>query len=152
VRGGVAAPRASRSPAAGPPVQVTSGGLIFNGFDISALVAAVGSGLPGVFALRLDGEGPFEIPALDVHPYQEVRIICTNVGALVLLASEARATLNQAVVVGGDGALVITGEVGSLDIQGGVTVAEGATMTVTGTVGLMPLALFSMLIKQGDGA
>ena len=40
----------------------------------------LGSGLPGVFALRLAGGGPFDMPPLVLHPFQEVRIIGTQLG------------------------------------------------------------------------
>ena len=77
-----APPRPPTARARADRAALGSGGLIYNNVDISALIAAVGSGLPGEYALRLEGEGPFEIPVLDIHPFQEVRIICTNVGSL----------------------------------------------------------------------
>ena len=81
-----------------------SGGLIFNSKDISALIAAVGSGLPGEYALRLEGEGPFEIPYLNIHPFQEVHIICAGVGSLVLMSA-----VSTFVTLAANVALVISG-------------------------------------------
>ena len=115
--------------------------------NIASLVAAVAGGLPGAFVLRLAGAGPFEVPALDIHADQDVHIICTGVGSLVLLAASGKS-----VTVAGDAALVISGQVGSVDVQGVITLAASAAMTFTGEVALTTGGLVRALSFGGEGS
>jgi hypothetical protein len=103
---------------------------MLEGEQITALTAdgqtlgSVAGGRPGT--LSLSGDGPFEIPAVDLYEGQEFSIVCTGVGSLVLLAAS-----RKSVTLAANAALVITGQVGSLDVQGAVTLAASAAMTVT---------------------
>eukprot|EP01051_Picozoa_sp_SAG22_P006841 SAG22_NODE_462_length_10207_cov_30.708647_8_plen_335_part_00 len=122
---------------------VTSGGVIYDNSDIAALIAAIGSGLPGMFALRLAGAGPFEIPALELLPFQEVRVICTDCGEVVV----------ESVTMGTNAILSFAGTVETLDIQGGVATAESSALTVGAGVGALPgLTVGSLLAKTGPGS
>jgi hypothetical protein len=138
--------------------------VIIDTADIPALVAAVGGGLPGTFVLRLAGAGPFEVPALDVHADQDVRVMCTEVGSLdihetVTLAAGAAVSIGGAVgslafgtiaaAVGA--ALTVGGLVGSLDLQG-VTLDKGTVLTFGGEVALIPGGLFPTISFTGDGS
>ena len=106
------------------------------------MTAALGSGLPGLFALRLAGAGPYQLPPLVLLPFQEIRIICTNVGAIT----------SAAITLGPDASLNIAGTVGTVEIQGLVTLDAGAVVTVGGTVGLaLFAALLPLLTHEGDG-
>eukprot|EP01052_Picozoa_sp_SAG31_P012008 SAG31_NODE_692_length_12772_cov_15.543044_7_plen_342_part_00 len=126
---------------------VTAGGLIYDGSDITAAIAALGSGLPGLFALRLVGDGPFVIPRIEVMPYQELRIICTDAGSV---------RFSGAINLHAQGKLVVFGTVGALHFGDGehtypITIAESATLTIDGTIGIAASTIPEVLMKQGDG-
>jgi hypothetical protein len=133
------------------------GGLIFNGGDTSALIAVVGSGFLGTFVLHLEGEGPFDIPALNFHADQHVHIIGyirdgairSTIGSLALLATPD----GKAVDLPAGASLVIGGSIGSwIIIQGAVNLATSAGLTVSGKTTLTYIGLFSVMNFAGEGA
>jgi hypothetical protein len=81
---------------------LTMGGVIFDGSTISAIIAAIGSGLPGMYVLRLRGKDQtFQIPQLKIQPYQDVRIVSTATGSSklkftssVTLATDAKLAMS----------------------------------------------------------
>jgi hypothetical protein len=131
---------------------LTMGGVIFDSSDISGFLAAIGSGLPGTYVLRLVGDAmQFVIAAMHIHPYQDVRVISTatggstvgfnpdniNDGGVTLAAAaslEIRGdiTLTNAVLLGcaADPSM----NLGSVSLQSGVKVmfSDGTTPAVTG--------------------
>ena len=68
---------------------LTMPGVVYDGPAVQTVAAAVNSGMPGVFVLRLpDDNTQFEIGALDIHTGQELRIL-SNAGVQFARASLA---------------------------------------------------------------
>ena len=106
---------------------ITAGGVISDGVKISAIIAAIGSGLPGTFVLRLEGQDrTFTIPKLHIHPFQDVRIISTATGSSKLV-------FDAGVTLAADAKLTISGTIHSL-LFGGIVLATGASLTISGSV------------------
>eukprot|EP01052_Picozoa_sp_SAG31_P043790 SAG31_NODE_7413_length_1696_cov_1.177207_1_plen_428_part_00 len=122
------------------------------GSDISALTAALGSGLPGLFALRLRGPGPFEIPGFVLLPFQEVRVIATDVGTVRVQQNAVQSNQGRSITLGANATLVFSGAVAALEVQCLVELAAGSTLAFTNDIGLAPGTLGQLLSKSGDGA
>eukprot|EP01048_Picozoa_sp_COSAG05_P013358 COSAG05_NODE_1416_length_4941_cov_5.527261_2_plen_463_part_00 len=91
---------------------LTSGGVLFDGADVSAWLAAIGSGLPGMYVLRLAGDAMAwaVAAAFVVSPFQDVRVLSTATGGSTL-------TFESSVTLLADAALSFSGSVG---VGGGV--------------------------------
>ena len=124
--------------------MVTSGGVISDGIDIQALVAAIGSGLTGMFVLRLEGAGPFEFPAMALLPFQEVRVLCTDVDAVLVRGR---------IDLGKSSALYFSGTIGTLtlELDQPITFASDTALIVDGTIGLAPATVANVLSPHDDG-
>eukprot|EP01043_Picozoa_sp_COSAG02_P016429 COSAG02_NODE_722_length_18047_cov_5.952803_6_plen_1621_part_00 len=124
----------------------TMGGGMYDGTDIDSFVSAIGSGLPGKYALRVSGPGTaFVIGELLIHPYQDVRVICeamhdsalsigrmrTSKQAKVVLYLEiGTVTFDQDVVLHAQSSLLIEGAVETLSFMGRLEVAQNSTTTI----------------------
>ena len=102
---------------------LTMGGVIADTTDISGFVAAVGSGLPGTYVLRLAGDGQdFSIPLLTVLPYQDTRII--------LIANGGSLYFSDMVTVASEGSLRIQGTADYLEFSDGVELAPASSVAI----------------------
>ena len=72
---------------------LTMGGVIFDSADIAGFVAAIGSGLPGMYVLRLLGHAQSFVGVISVGAVEHVRLLAIGVPAprgVADLASERR--------------------------------------------------------------
>eukprot|EP01046_Picozoa_sp_COSAG06_P000291 COSAG06_NODE_8_length_37897_cov_42.611884_10_plen_1146_part_00 len=129
---------------------LTMGGVIFDGTDIAGFVAAISSGLPGMYVLRLLGHAQsFVVASLStIFPYQDVRVVSTATGDSTLdftyralaVKAAAQLTVSGAIVLA-DPYLITYAAYPSLNLglvtfQDGVsvTLADGTTPTVDGAL------------------
>jgi hypothetical protein len=102
---------------------LTTGGVIADTTDLSQFIAAVGSGLPGTYVLRLAGDGQdFSIPLLTVLPYQDTRII--------LIANGGSLYFSDVVTVASEGSLRIQGTADYLEFSDGVELAPASSVAI----------------------
>eukprot|EP01043_Picozoa_sp_COSAG02_P052692 COSAG02_NODE_5716_length_4101_cov_2.727886_1_plen_1022_part_00 len=135
---------------------LTMGGVIFDSPDIAGFIAAIGSGLPGMYVLRLIGDAQsFSIPQLDIFPYQDVRILSTATGDStlefetsaghpsptgVVIAAAAQFTIVGSIVLTDTRLLACLASTGhnqglaSLSDNVQVTLRDGSTPVVSGSL------------------
>jgi hypothetical protein len=98
--------------------------VIFDGADVDAFLASLGSGLPGTYVLRLAGEAQaFEVAELSVGPQQEVDV----------LSSAARSSLRftAGVRLAKGAAMAVNGPLSTLVFADGVDAAEAASVSLS---------------------
>eukprot|EP01052_Picozoa_sp_SAG31_P007527 SAG31_NODE_359_length_17032_cov_11.017894_11_plen_211_part_00 len=113
---------------------------------MAAFNAAIGSGLPGLFALRL-GSDSFELPPLVLLPSQEIRIICGSTTAVRILRGDD----GKAITITAGSVLAVTGVVHSLDVQGSIDLGDSGMIVYEGSLGLTPSTLANMVYHTGNG-
>ena len=118
---------------------LTMGGLIFDDPNIAGFRAAIGSGLPGMYVLRLFGDSPtfslpglgivgrhnhgFSIPSLSIFPYQDVRIVSAATGNATLAFASS-------VIVASAGQLTVPSNLAELSFSGMLSLGEGVALTI----------------------
>jgi hypothetical protein len=124
--------------------------VVFAGDDPLAFAAAIGSGLPGIYALHVGGGVNATVPdvgqgALVVYSLQDVRVISST------KAGESTLTFEASVSVATQGSLAVAGDFQALAFQSTVTVkGEGASLSVNGSA--QELAFKNTVLIDGEGA
>eukprot|EP01046_Picozoa_sp_COSAG06_P042656 COSAG06_NODE_5467_length_3462_cov_4.554564_1_plen_980_part_00 len=131
---------------------LTMGGVIFDGTDIAGFVGAIGSGLPGMYVLRLLGHAQSFVVAdlVAIFPYQDVRVVSAATGdstldftyhPLLTVKVAGQLSISGAIVLANLYLITATAaspslNLGSVTFQHGVSVAlaDGTTPTVDGAL------------------
>eukprot|EP01046_Picozoa_sp_COSAG06_P031860 COSAG06_NODE_3137_length_5802_cov_19.787480_4_plen_452_part_00 len=144
--------------------------MIFDGTDIAGFVAAIGSGLPGMYVLRLLGDAQSLVVAglSTIFPYQDVRIVSaatgdssvefetslevkgagqlTISGTLAGLAFSSGASLN----IISDGAVSLPSALTTLTFGGALTLGQGVALTIPDSA--LTTLDFSGAVTLSEGA
>eukprot|EP01052_Picozoa_sp_SAG31_P007759 SAG31_NODE_374_length_16577_cov_9.902173_12_plen_1507_part_00 len=92
--------------------------------DTAAFLAALGSGLPGTYVLRVvAAAAPYTISAISVGPQQDVRLIAT--------APDSSLTISETVTVAAEASFSVSGALSELDFVGLVSTGAGASFIVS---------------------
>jgi hypothetical protein len=150
---------------------LTMGGVIFDGTDIAGFVAAISSGLPGMYVLRLLGHAQsFAVASLStIFPYQDVRVVSaatgdssvefqsnlevkaagqlTISGTLAGLTFSSGTSLN---IISG-GAVSLPSALTTLEFGGTLTLGEGVALTIPDSAELTTLD-FGGAVTLSEGA
>lgn len=133
---------------------LTMGGVIFDSADIPGFIAAIGSGLPGKYVLRLVAGVPqFHIGELRLHSHQHVHVILSTprhlathdvvfTGDVVLatpsefdvIVSAASIIFNGQLTVAQDARASLRASANEVTFEGAVDIATGSSFDVVGRI------------------
>jgi hypothetical protein len=127
--------------------------VIFDGPDVDAFLASLGSGLPGTYVLRLAGEAQqFEVAELSVGPQQEVDFLSTAAGSSLRFTAGVRLAKGAAMTVNGplssvictaqvdaaEGASVsLSLETEAVTFEGAVDMGDDSNLSIDGSIGVL---------------
>eukprot|EP01046_Picozoa_sp_COSAG06_P003523 COSAG06_NODE_138_length_22354_cov_4.715704_5_plen_1055_part_00 len=133
---------------------LTMGGVIFDSADIPGFIAAIASGLPGKYVLRLiAGASQFAIGSLSLHSHQDVRILLTTprhlathdilfTGDIILatpselavIASASSITFSGRLNVPQDATASLHASADEVTFEDFVDITTGSSFAITGTI------------------